>query len=149
MAAGERFSLAKFMDELAIAGKRIPGISRTFPYPPEKVEPPALLVAWPEIVEYDRTYQADEQTDPEVLPPQAATDFVIPVFIVIGQGGTSRTRRDEVAGWLQGAVKVALEAYEYTGDPVVTVTTGVTDLVDMADGVYLATKYTVEVSTTT
>lgn len=143
------FSLARFMDELAAAGKKIPGISRTFAYPPDSVNPPALLVAWPEVVEYDTTYRGEEQTDPLILPPQAMTELTIPVFIVIGQGGTSRTRRDEIAGWLQGGVKYWLEAYEYTGQPVVSVVNGVTDLVDLADGVYLATKYTVEVSTTT
>lgn len=143
------FSLGRFMDELAIAGKRIPGISRTFPYPAEKVEPPAMVVAWPDIIEYDATYRGDEQTDPLVEPPQAMNEFVISVFIVLGQGGTSRARRDEIAGWMGGQVKRTLEAYEYTGEPVVQVIEAVTDVVELADGSYLATKYTIEVSTTT
>lgn len=138
------FDLALFMDELAIAGQTIPGISRTFAYPAERVEPPALIVAWPEEIEYDTTYRGVPIED----EPQAMNEFVIPVFIVLGQGGTSRARRNQIAKWLSHEVKNAIERYPYTGKPVVHVPEATTDVISLADEDYLATKYTVEVSTT-
>lgn len=141
------FSLALFMDEVSIAGKNIPGINRTFAYPAEKVEPPALVVVWPDLVVYDQTYKSADETDPTL--PQAMTDFTIPVFIVIGKGGISRARRNQVAGWIQGQVKYHIESYDYTGRPIVTVTEGVTDIVELGTVGYLATKYTLEVTATT
>lgn len=140
------FDLAKLMDEVALAGKQIPGISRTFGYPVELVEPPALVVAWPEIVEYDRTYRSAEEDNEEL--PQAMTEFTLPVFVVLGQGGASKDRKKDISRWMQGQVKRAIERYPYTGGADLWVANAVTDILTLGDGPYLATKYTVEVTTT-
>ena len=129
-------NLAKLMDELAIAARSVQGIARSFAYPPEKVEPPAILVAWPENIVYDATYEG------------GMSELLIPLFLVIGQGGTSWSRRDDIAGWLGSDVKIAIEAYPYTDSPVVVITEAIVDVVEIANIGYLAVKFMADVTVT-
>lgn len=125
--------LARFMDELAIAAK--PVIERVYPYPIDKVSsPPALIVAWPERVDYDGTYQ------------RGMDRFLIPLFIVVGRGGVDRARRNQIASWLSGSLKAAVESGVYTSEPVVNVSSGEIDFVELGGVDYLALRFMVEMS---
>lgn len=131
------FDLGNLMDELAAAVATIDGIDRTFAYPAEKVEPPCVVVAWPEEVSYDQTYGGLQH------------DWVIPVFVLLGRGGTYRTKRDTIAGWFSRDVKEAIDGATYTGDPIVVVTEAVLDIEEVGGIGYLAIKFLVDVTSMT
>ncbi len=128
--------LSTLMDEIAAAAGRVKGIKRSYAYPPEKVEPPAALLAWPTLVTYDQTYAG------------GMDQYEIPLYVVIGRAATIRTKRDQIADWLEADVKNEVESATYTGSPVVKVVTAETDSVELAGISYLATLYTIEVSGT-
>ncbi len=128
--------LSVLMDELATAVRTVKGIQKSYAYPPEKVEPPAALVAWPTLVTYDQTYAG------------GMDQYEIPIYVVIGRSATIRSKRNQIADWLEGDVKNAIESAEYTGNPVVKVTTAETDDVELSGVTYLATLYEVQVSGT-
>ena len=124
-------NLALIMDELAAAGRTV--VNRVFAYPTSKVEPPALVVAWPELVEYDQTYQ------------RGLDKYMIPVFLVLGESGTQQGKRDQAAEWLSGSVKRALDSGAYSDGASVTVKTGEVDFLTVTGVEYLCFKFMVEV----
>ena len=134
------FSLATLMDELADACKTVDGLNRTFGWPTESVEPPAAVVGWPTLVTYSQTYTAGRIDEGE-------DQYDVPVFVVHGRGGTSRTRRDTIARWLDRDIRRAINSRTYTGDPLVWVVTSETDVVEIANKEYLATLFEVRVET--
>lgn len=126
-------NLGVFMDEMAEAAR--PVISRVYAYPKESIgSPPALVIAWPELVEYDGTYQRGMDT------------FRIPAYIVVGKGGVDRARRDQIADWMSGSFKQAVEAGAYTGSPVLQVSTGEVDYLEIGGVDYLCIKFMVIMS---
>ncbi len=128
--------LAKLMDEISDAVKSVDGINQSYAYPPEKIEPPASLVGWPDVVTYDQTYAG------------GMDQYEIPVYVVMGRSATLKSKRNRIAKWLQGDVKNAIEQATYTGNPVVKVQTAVTDDIEVAGINYLATEYRLMVSGT-
>lgn len=126
-------TLSILMDELAEASKTTPGLSRAHARPIESINPPCLVVPWPIEIEYDQTYQGGLS--------QVTFDLVL----VLGRAGTSKANRNQVAAWLSGDLKTAIEAYDYTGEHTVTVTRGETDIAEIGDIAYLGTVFTTEV----
>ena len=95
-------NLADVMDDLGLALSTIDGL-RVFPYWADKIVPPAVVVAWPEPLEYDSTMGrgSDRQS--------------VPVIVIVGKID-ARTSRDLIAQYANGAgvasIKQVIESYE-------------------------------------
>lgn len=129
--------LALLMDEIAEAAKSAEGLERTFPYPPDTLEPPALVVPWPDTFTYDRSYTGSDNSIDEI-------EF--PLVLVIGRGATVRSMRDRIAKWIDSEIKDSIEDYEYTHDHVVHISGGIVDVIQLGNVNYLSVVFTCEVT---
>lgn len=92
--------LAAVMAALGTRLETIPGV-RIYPYPPDKVAVPAVLVSWPDGIDYDQTMAGGSDR------------VLVPVFVLV-EPGQARTRVAELAQYTNRAgassVKAALQA---------------------------------------
>jgi hypothetical protein len=126
-------TLSILMDELAEAGLLAEGLERAYAWPAERVEPPCLVVPWPDEVQYAATYGG------------GIDRCRFPLILVLGRGGTAKQNRDKVAHWMSGNLPSVIESYGYTGEHVVTVSTAETDIVEIAGVAYLAMLFETDV----
>lgn len=124
------------MDAIGATLKTIPGL-RVYDYPPDAIAVPAAVVAFPDAVEYDRTYRAGSDS------------AVFTVHIVVGKM-SDRASRDAVGAYVGRAgpsVKTTLEADPTLGGAIQTLRAERAQLVTMTVGgvEYLAASFDVEV----
>lgn len=92
------------MDEIGLVVGQLTGLE-AFSWPAADVPGQAVLVSYPESIDFDQTYGRGEDT---------ITD--LPVMVVIGQP-TERETREQAAKWTDGdgvtSVKTVLEAHTW------------------------------------
>lgn len=126
--------LALLMDEIAAAAKEVDGLSRTYAWPVESLEPPAFVVPWPDSFEYDKTYQG------------GIDEMEFPLVLVLGRGATVRAMRNRIADWIDHDVKDAIDNYSYTHDHIVHISNGLLDVIDIAGTNYLSIVFMAQVT---
>lgn len=129
-------NLADVMDEIATKLSTIPNL-RVFPYPPDSLQPPAAVVAYPETYTFDQTYV------------RGMDRLTVPVVIVEGKP-TDRSSRDRLAEYCDGSgprsVKAALESGDYSAFDSLRVMSIEFDVVTIAGTDYLAALFDLDVS---
>ena len=129
-------NLADVMDEVATALEAIDNL-RVFPYPPDRVEPPAAVVSWPDTYTYDETYG------------RGMDRLSLPVVVVVGRV-SDRACREELGAYADGSgdrsVKEAVETGTYTACDTVRVESVEFDVVTIAGTDYMAALFTVDVA---
>lgn len=126
-------TISVLMDEMANAALNADELERSYAWPVERVETPALVVPWPSEVEYNQTG----------LSAISRAEF--PLTLVLGRAGTNRGNRDRIANWMSGNLRDVLEAATYTGDHVVTVTEARSDIIVINGVSYLALIFLTDV----
>jgi hypothetical protein len=120
------------MDEVAQVLEQITGL-RVFPYPPEKIVPPAGYVSYPASVDFDEAYGRGED---------AFRDLPI---VLVASKVTTRTARDTVAAWASGdgpkSIKRAMEAHTWTTCDDLTITSCEFDVETIGGVPYLAAMF--------
>ncbi|MEZ5411035.1 MAG: hypothetical protein R2761_23595 [Acidimicrobiales bacterium] len=128
--------VADVMDELGDALDTIDGL-RVFRYPPENVQAPAAVVAYPESIEYDVTYGRGVDT------------LTIPVIIVVGKV-SDRASAKQLAAYMDGSgalsVKAVIEGATYTAFDIVQVTSADTDVYTFAGVDYVSAIFNLRIS---
>lgn len=123
------------MDEVATQLDTIDDLT-VFAYPPDRLEPPAGVVAYPESIAYDVTYR------------RGADRITLPVVIVLGRV-SDRSTRDALAAFADGSgaksVKAVLEAGTYTEIGSLTVTEVEFDTVRVAAQEFLSAVFSVDI----
>lgn len=124
-------------DELGTALKTISGL-RVPPWGVEKITPPAAIIALPERIDYDGTYQRGTDRYPDVA-----------VVVLVGKAN-ERASRKQVAAYAAGSgaqsVKQAIEAHTYTSCDVVNVDWAEFDEAKYAGTDYLAVIFHLKIS---
>lgn len=129
-------NVAAVMDELATELDTITGL-RVFAYPPDKVDPPAAIIGYPEMVDFD-------------VSMGRGTDHIrFPIFLMVGRL-LDRTSRDKLAPFLAGSgassVKGVLKAAEpFVAMSSVRVASATIEVVTMAGMDYLTAIFSVDV----
>lgn len=104
----------------------------------QRISPPAAVIALPERVDYDDTYQRGRDVIPDLL-----------VLVLVANPAQPAARR-EVAGYAAGggaqSVKAAVEAGTYTALTAVRVVWCEFDVVSYAGTDYLAAMFHLEIS---
>lgn len=126
------------MDELGTALSSVDGL-RVFPYSADRVTPPAAIVGWPDVIDYDTTFG------------RGSDSMVLPVWVVVGKVD-ARSSRNTLAAYLDGSgsssVKAAVDGGTYTACDSATVTgvpNGV-ESVSIAGTEYLAAIFNVSIT---
>lgn len=131
------------MDMAAVAeqlGDQLDTITglRVVRWPAEDLHPPAAVVAFPELVEFDATYGRGMDT------------VTLPVFIVVGRVSERKAAERLLAYWSgSGAfsIKAVIDGGTYTAFDVVRVASAEpTDDFVMAGSTYVAVKFTLEIA---
>lgn len=128
--------MAAVMDELKTELSTITGL-RTFAYPPDKVDPPAAIIGYPNSIDFD-------------VSMGRGTDHIeFPIFLMVGRL-TDRTSRDKLAPFLAGSgassIKGVLKAAEpWVAMASVRVKSATIEVVTMAGMDYLTAVFTVDV----
>jgi len=130
--------LSDVMDDVAGRLAMIEGL-RTFPYPPDKLEPPAAVVSYPESYRYDGTYGRGS----DVLQ--------LPVVAVVGRA-VDRAARDLLSVYVDGdgpqSLKRVLESKDlpaYTAFDSVRVTGVEFDVVTIGGVDYVAALFDLDI----
>ena len=129
-------NLAAVMDEVATAASVLTKLNR-FAYPPSSIDPPALIVSYPQSVDFDQTYQrgTDQFTDLEIT-------------LVVGRVD-DRSTRDQAAAWASGtgpeSVKQVLEAHAWVACDDVTIKSVEFEAWELAGVPYLAATFKADV----
>jgi hypothetical protein len=127
-------NVAACMDELGAALAAISDL-RVTPYSAKKINPPAAVVAWPEI-DYDKAFArgADRQE--------------FPLILLVGNVD-ARSSRDDLAEYLDGSgprsVKTAVEAHEATAYDSARVVRAEVSVMTVAAVEYLAATLYVDI----
>lgn len=129
-------NVAAVMDELKTELATIANL-RTFAYPPDKVDPPAAIVGYPNRIDFD------------VSMGRGTDHMEIPIFLMVSRL-TDRTARDKLAPYLAGSgassVKGVLKAAEpWVAMASVRVRMAEVEVVTMAGMDYLTAVFTVDV----
>lgn len=113
--------------ELTTALRTISGL-RVPPWGVEKITPPAAIIALPERIDFDGTYQRGTDRYPD-----------LPVIVLVGRPN-NRTARKAIAAYAAGSgptsVKQAIEAHTYTSCDMVHVAWA-----EFTDATYAGTPY--------
>lgn len=124
-------------EELATALRTIAGL-RVPPWGVEKISPPAAIIALPERIDFDGTYQRGTDRYPDV-----------PVIVLVGKA-SERGARKEIAPYAAGSgaksVKQAIEAHTYTSCDVVNVDWAEFDTAKYAGTDYLAAIFHLKIT---
>jgi hypothetical protein len=127
--------LADVMDEIGAELETIAGL-RVTPFAADHVQVPAAVVAYPETIDYDQTWN------------RGVDKLTFPIFVLVGKMW-DRTARDELSGYVNGAgaasVKAVLEAGAYTAMSSLKVQTADVEAVSVAGVEYLAAVFSVDV----
>lgn len=111
---------------------------RVVAYPAEDLHPPAAVVAFPELVEFDATYGRGMDT------------VTLPLYLLVGRVSERKAAEKLLAYWSgSGAfsIKAVIEAGTYTAFDVVRVASAEpTDDFVMAGSVYMGVKVTLEIT---
>lgn len=130
--------LAKVMDELGDALDNIGGL-RVYRYPPDNIQPPAAVVAYPDSLTFDETYG------------RGMDSMVVPVVVIVGKV-SDRASRNRLSRYCDGAgsesIKATLDGHEYTACDSVTVATAEFDVIDMAGVDYISAVFDVAIAGT-
>lgn len=122
------------MEEIAEQLRTIVGVN-VFGYPADKVEPPAVIVGYPE-VDFDQTYV------------RGMDRWNVPVWVVVGKVD-DRSARSALSPFCSGSgiasVKAALDDGTWTECDVVTVKSWLVTTVTIAGTDYLAAEFSVDV----
>jgi hypothetical protein len=123
------------MDEIADELDTIAGL-RVFPYPPDSITPPAAIVAYPEEIQFDATYD------------RGADTLALPVIVAVGKVHDRNTRNlvaDYCAGTGAKSVKAVVEAGTYTTFDTVRVDRAELDIVTIGSADYLAAIFNLDI----
>jgi hypothetical protein len=125
------------MDQVALAFGEITGLN-AYAWPKAKISPPAVVLTYPESVDYDQTYGRGEDM---------ITD--LPVQVIIGRP-TDRDTREKAAQYADGdgpaSVKTYVEGYAYTACDDVQVVRAEFEVVSIGEIPYLAVTFSCNVT---
>lgn len=129
-------NVAAVMDELKTELATITGL-RAFAYPPDKVDPPAAIIGYPETIEFD------------VSMGRGTDHIVFPIFLMVGRL-TDRTSRDKLAPFLAGSGASSIKGVLKNAEPFVAMSSvrvaeATVEVVTMAGIDYLTAIFTVHV----
>ena len=126
--------LTPFMIEAAAVLKTITGL-QVFAHPPEKINPPAGAVSYPDSIEYGVSYGG----------PRGATRLSGVNIVLVANKATSVDARNTVAGWVATSgpksVPALLKAHEWTSVDFLHVTNCDFDVVTIGAVDYLAAMF--------
>ena len=127
--------LTAVMDAIAVRLRTISGL-RVFEWPPGTAMPPAAIVGYPSVIDYDRTYGRGGDT------------LTIPVVVLVGKA-TDRTARDELGSYVDGSgtrsIKGVVESGTYTAFDSVRVASADIDVYELGAVRYLAAIFDCEI----
>lgn len=130
--------IADVMDDIARRLDTIMGL-RTYEFPPDKIEPPAAVVSYPDDYTYDGTYR------------RGADRMTLPVVAVVGRS-SDRAARDLLSVYVDGdgpsSFKRVLESPDlpaYTALHSVRVTGAEFDVVTIAGVDYVAALFDLDI----
>lgn len=110
---------------------------RVFPYPPDSLNPPAAIVAWPDRIVYDGTYR------------RGMDRLTVPVVVLVART-SDRASRKELAAYMDGAgtksIKAVLEAGTYTAFHTLRVMEGEFDIIRVGATDYAAITFDVDIA---
>jgi hypothetical protein len=128
-------NLGNVMDAVAARLDTIAGL-RCFAYPPDSITPPAAIVAYPEELAFDATYD------------RGADTVLLPVIVAVGKVH-DRGTRDLVAAYCTGSgassIKAVVETGTYTAFDTVRVARAEFDVVRIGDTDYLAALFDLDI----
>lgn len=128
-------NITAIRDELGAALETIGGL-RAFGYWPNRIVPPAAIVAWPDPYTFNNAYQ------------RGASSAAIDVTVLVGKPD-ARSSQLALARYADEAgaqsVRNAIEAHASTAWDVATVTTWTGATVQISDVEYLAAVFTVQI----
>lgn len=128
--------LAQVMQQIADRLDTIDGL-RTHAHPMGSVTPPAAIVSYPEVIDYDQTYQRGED------------HLTLPLVVVVGRP-YDRGTRDALAPYVNGSgpssVKAVLEAGDFTAFATVEVQRCEFDVLSIGGVDYMAALFTLDIS---
>ncbi|GAA5119125.1 hypothetical protein [Haloechinothrix salitolerans] len=123
------------MDEVGAQLDTITGL-RVWDYPPNKITPPAAIVAYPDSIGFDETYG------------RGSDRITLPVLVVVGKVSDRASRKD-LAVYCDGAgtssIKAVLEAGSYTAFDTIRVTSIDFDVVTISGVDYAAALFDVDI----
>jgi hypothetical protein len=123
------------MDEVSTQLDTIAGL-RCFPYPPDSITPPAAIVAYPEEIQFDATYD------------RGADTLTLPVIVAVGKVHDRSTRK-LVAAYCAGSgassIKAVVEAGTYTAFDTVRAARAELDIVTIGSADYLAAIFDLDI----
>lgn len=129
---GDEVHLGLVMDAIGNRLKTIAGL-RVFSTPPPTITPPAAIVSYPEVIEFDKTYGRGMDV------------MTLPVVLVVGRV-SDRLARDQLGAYCDGSgsksVKAVIESATYTAFDVVRVERVEFDPVTIGGVDYLAALFT-------
>ena len=130
--------LSDVMDDVARRLDMIQGL-RTYAFPPDKIEPPAAVVSYPDEYTFDGTYS------------RGADTLLLPVVVVVGRA-SDRAARDLISVYVDGdgpsSFKRVLESKDlpaYTAFDSVRVKKAEFDVVRIAGVDYIAALFDLDI----
>jgi hypothetical protein len=123
------------MDQVSTQLDTITGL-RCFAYPPDSITPPAAIVAYPEELLFDATYD------------RGADTMTLPLIVAVGKVHDRNTRNlvdAYCAGSGASSIKAVVEAGTYTAFDTVRVTRAEFDVVTIGSGDYLAAVFDLDI----
>lgn len=129
-------NLSAVMDEVAAQLDTIDGL-RAYEWPPDTVTPPAAIVDYPDLYEYDATYG------------RGMDRLTLLVWVIVGRPA-ARATRDLLGAYMDGSgarsIKAVIEAGSYTAFDEARVMSVEVDPVDIAGTVYMAARFNVDIA---
>ena len=127
--------LGAVMDEVSEQVDTIAGL-RCFAWPPDSITPPAAIVAYPEEIQLDATYD------------RGADTMTLPLIVAVGKAH-DRSTRDRVADYCDGSgaksIKAVVESGTYTAFDSVRVARVEFDVVTIGGIDYLAALFELDI----
>jgi hypothetical protein len=128
-------NLANVMDEVGAALSTMDNLN-VYPYNADSVVPPAVVIGWPDQIEYDQTYG------------RGSDKITLPMWVVVGRQD-QRTSRDRLAVYLDGAgdksIKALVDGGTYTACDTVRVATASPVALTLGGVDYLAAAFDIEI----
>lgn len=129
-------NLADVMDQIGDQLDTITGL-RVYRYPPDRVQPPAAVVTYPDTYTYDSTYG------------RGMDRMTVPVIVMVGRV-SDRASRDQLGPYLDGAgprsVKAVVEAGSYTAFDSARVMSVEFDIVQLANVDHVAATLSIDIA---
>lgn len=129
-------NIADVMDELGAALSTVDGL-RVHPYTADSPSPPAVMVLWPDPLDYDATFA------------RGMDRMTLPVLVLVG-ALDSRSTRNQLARYLDGSgahsIKAAIESGTYTAFDTARVMNADISAWTVAATTYLGAKFSVDIT---